>query len=231
MQYVSSFLVGTHVILGTIAVLAGAVALSMKKGGLSHIKGGQLFTLSMGASSLIGAILGLVKFEELYITFHGGVLGVTLIASSVLTLRSKSARLSGWALVVAVVNFLNFISLLGAGGYAMSLPEGMLAGFYAEDYFFLSMMAGVAAIGDFRMMLRKSFPYKNRIARHLWRMCLGFFIAAGSAFTGPGMKAFPVSVQESGILSLPELIIFILMLYWLVRTLMRKPKNAAGEAA
>lgn len=229
MEFLVSSLVWIHVILGSIAVMAGAVAFAMKKGSQRHIKSGQVFAITMVVSSIVGAVLGLMKFEQLYITFHGGVLGVTLILGSILTLRSGKPGLHGWALVVAAVNLLNFLALLTAGGYALGLPEGKLASFNAEDYFFLSAMAGVALFGDVMMMLPKKLAYKSRIARHLWRMSLGFFIAAGSAFTGPGMKAFPLALQESGALMLPEFIIFVLMLFWLARTFMAKPKRASEQ--
>lgn len=229
MQFAIAASVWAHVVLGTLAVLAGAAALAMRKGSSNHVKSGQLFAIAMGLSSLLGAGLGLVRFEDLYITFHGGVLGLTLIASGVLTLRAKGAGLAGWALVVATINAFNLLALLLAGSYASGLPEGRLAGFHAADYFFLAGMAGLAAAGDLRMAVRRTYLYKHRIARHLWRMCLGFFIAAGSAFTGPGASAFPVAWQESGLLSLPELIIFVLMLYWLARTLMGKRTQAPGK--
>jgi hypothetical protein len=54
-------------------------------------------------------------------------------------------------------------------------------------------------------------------------MCIGFFIAAGSAFTGPGASVFPDAVRNSGVLSLPELTIMLLMLFWLWKTL-RQPR-------
>jgi hypothetical protein len=60
-------------------------------------------------------------------------------------------------------------------------------------------------------------------------MCIGFFIAAGSAFTGPGASAFPEVVQRSGILSLPELTIVLLMLFWLWKTLRRRPALVASH--
>ena len=61
-------------------------------------------------------------------------------------------------------------------------------------------------------------------------MCIGFFIAAGSAFTGPGASAFPEAVRDSGILSLPELIIVLLMFLWLWKTL-RPSQRVVGALA
>lgn len=223
-----STIVGAHVGSGAIAIAAGAVALSARKGAAIHIGAGRIFAAAMIVSSALGAVLGLVKLNEFYITLHAGVLGVTLILSSWLTARSS---LDGANLAVGIVNFLNGAGLIAAGVHAQSLPGGLLWGFHATDYFFLSGMAGVAALGDVSVLLRKTLPGRHRIARHLWRMCLGFFIAAGSAFTGPGAKVFPEAVRNSGILSAPELIIFVLMLFWLARTLLRRSTPANGGSA
>jgi uncharacterized membrane protein len=83
-----------HVLTGTLAILAGAAALIARKGAQIHVKGGTLFVVTMGLSSLLGAVLGLMDAANFYITFHAGVLGVTLIASSWLTVRAKDGRLS-----------------------------------------------------------------------------------------------------------------------------------------
>lgn len=214
--------VAAHVGSGAIAIAAGAIALGVRKGAAIHIGAGRLFAVAMIISSALGAVLGLVRADEFYITFHAGVLGVTLILSSWLTARARGTRLGRASLAVGIVNALNAAGLIAAGAYASSLPNGLLLGFHAADYFFLSGMAGVAALGDVSLLFRKALSDRRRIARHLWRMCLGFFIAAGSAFTGPGAKAFPEAVRDSGVLSAPELIIFVLMVFWLVRTLLRR---------
>lgn len=224
-------IVGVHVVSGTIAVLAGAAALAVRKGAATHIGAGRTFTIAMALSSAVGAALGLIRVDAFYITFHAGVLGVTLILGGWLTARMRSSRLTRASALVGVVNGLNTTGLVAAGAYALSLPEGKFLGFHAANYFFLSGMAGIAALGDISLIFRKALSDRYRIARHLWRMCLGFFIAAGSAFTGPGAKVFPEAVRSSGILSLPELIIIVLMLFWLGRTLLRRsPSNKAGAA-
>jgi hypothetical protein len=102
-----------------------------------------------------------------------------------------------------------------------------LRGFAAADYFFPASIAGFAVINDLVILLRKHLSDRHRIAQHLWRMCIGFFIAAGSAFTGPGAGIFPEAVRNSGILSLPELTIILLMLFWLFRILLGKGRPRA----
>lgn len=206
-----------HILSGAIAVLMGAITFAVRKGASSHINAGRVFTAAMVLSSFLGAILGLVKFETFYITFHAGVLGMTLVLSGWLLARMRSGHRGASFVAIGCVNLLNTAGLVAAGFCALTFPDQTLRGFAAVDYFFLAGMAGVALINDLLVLLRKTSSDRQRIAQHLWRMCVGFFIAAGSAFTGPGAGIFPEVVRNSGILSLPELTIILLMLFWLFR--------------
>jgi hypothetical protein len=150
---------------------------------------------------------------------------VTLVLSGWLLARSRTAHRSAPFVAIGCVNFLNTAGLVAAGFWALTLPEQTLREFVAADYFFLAGIAGVAFINDLVILLRKHLSDKHRIAQHLWRMCIGFFIAAGSAFTGPGAGIFPAAVRNSGILSLPELTIILLMLFWLFRILLGKGRR------
>lgn len=216
-----------HVALGAVAVIVGAIALASRKGRKVHVGAGRVFVIGMGLSSLLGAVLGALKFETFWITVHAGILGATLVASGVLVARMRAAGPVGWFLPVAALNALNTVALFGAGAYATTLPDARLLGFAAGDYFFLFAMAAIACGADMRILFGASLSGRHRIAQHLLRMCFGFFIAAGSAFTGPGASAFPEGVRNSGLLSLPELAIFVLMLFWLWKTL----RGPAGQGA
>src|SRR4029077_10083111 len=50
--------------------------------------------------------------------------------------------------------------------------------------FFMGSVMLLAGAGDVRMLVRGGVFGAKRIARHLWRMCFGLFIAAGSFFLG-----------------------------------------------
>ena len=208
-----------HVSLGTLAVIVGAIALGSRKGQTVHVSAGRVFVLSMGASSLLGAMLGATNYETLWITVHAGILGATLVASGVLAVRIRVRGAKRLFIAIAGLNFLNTAALFAAGWYATTLPDARLYGFAAEDYFFLFGMAAIACVGDVRMIFGSQISHRLRLAQHILRMCIGFFIAAGSAFTGPGASVFPELVRNSGVLSLPELAIILLMLFWLWRTL------------
>ena len=213
-----------HIGFGAVAVIAGAIALMMRKGAPLHKKAGHIFVWTMTASSLLGAVLGLIQFETHYITFHAGILGATLVTSGILAARLRDVRARHWFKGVALINLLNAVGLLVLVVTAARQTGGFLLGFSWSDYAFLCGMSLVATVCDATAILRTSLTDRGRIAQHLWRMCFGFFIAAGSAFTGPGSSAYPEAIRNSGVLALPEMIIFVLMLYWLFVTL--KPRRA-----
>lgn len=230
MPDIASLILLVHVSLGTVAIAAGAGALLATKGGPLHRRSGTLFALTMGTASLLGAILGLMAPAEYYITFHAGLLGLTLIAGSWLTVRLPGRHRGIAMSIISLINLANLGGLVFAGAQAAGMPDGRWLGFAAEDYLFLAGMTGFAAIGDLTLVFRKTLSDRHRIARHLWRMCLGFFIAAGSAFTGPGAEVFPDMVQRSGLLALPELLIFLALLFWLIRTWWKGAPQAAQPA-
>ncbi len=219
-----------HVSLGAIAVLAGFLAIIARKGSPFHVSVGRVFVLVMALSSALGAALGLYKADTLYITFHAGVLGVTLVLSGWLTAAAGSRPLGRSTALIGAVNAANAAGLIAVGLYAQGQVNGEFFGYPAEDYFFLSGMAIIGVVGDASLLIRKTLSDNHRIARHLWRMCLGFFIAAGSAFTGPGASAFPEVVRNSGLLSLPELLIFLTLVFWIIRILWKGLPAPKGTA-
>lgn len=216
-------IMAAHVAPGVLAVLAGATALAAPKGRWWHVNAGRIFTVAMGLSSAIGAGLGLVRAETFYITFHAGVLALCLIGSGWLAARARSGALQWASGLVAVVNLLNVSALLVIGVFA-ARSQQLFLGFPWQDYLVLAGMGLVGVAGDATLLWRSRLSDRHRIARHLWRMCFGFFIAAGSAFTGPGAAAFSEAVRQSGVLALPELAILLLMVFWLARTLLARPR-------
>ena len=215
----TEIIMATHVVPGVLAVAAGATALAAPKGRSVHIQAGRMFVVTMGLASIVGAGLGLVRAETFYITFHAGVLALCLLASGWMAARAQPDAPGLGSRIVGAVNLVNVVSLFAIGVFAARSGQSF-RGFPAEDYLFLGGMGLVAAAGDANLLWRPLPSERRRIARHLWRMCLGFFIAAGSAFGGPGAAAFPEAVRRSGVLALPELAILLLMVFWLARTLL-----------
>ncbi len=213
----------THILSGVLAVTSGALALGARKGHGLHKHAGRWFVVSMLVSSLLGCVAGVMAFQAFYITIHAGILSMTLILTSWQIVISKGARTQAQFGVIVALSGLNTLGLLAAMGYAFRQPDTVLFGFPAVDYAFLAGIAAVALIGEIRILLKGELSIRQRLAAHLWRMCVAFFIAAGSAFTGPGAEVFPAAVRTSNLLSLPEVAIFCAMIYWLIRVWRGKP--------
>ncbi len=218
-------LIFLHIATGAVAVLLGAVALATRKGRTIHVSAGRGFVVLMATSSLTGGLVGLIRFEQFFITFFAGLLGTYLVLSGWRAAQQQSCESSAFDFALMAMNALNFTGLLALGSLGLAQADGLMFGFAAENYLFLALMAGIALASDLSLLLRQTLADNYRIARHLWRMLLGFFIAAGSAFTGPGATVFPQWLQESGALSLPELLILLAMVFYLIRTVFFAPKT------
>jgi len=90
----------------------------------------------------------------------------------------------------------------------MGVPAGM--------NFFMDSVVLLAAAGDIRMLMRGGISGAQRIARHLWRMCFGLFIASGSFFLGQ-QQVFPHWLRKTNVLFIPAILPLILLIFWLFR--------------
>ena len=150
-----------------------------------------------------------------------------------MTVRRKEGvgRFEIGAFVVA-----SSIVVLGValGMNALNDPAPRDPGSSAGPAFVFAAIAALAATGDLRMIVRGGISGARRIARHLWRMCVALFVAAGSLFLGQ-QQVFPASMRGSLILFLPEIAIVGLLIFWMVRVRVGKrfksPATASADIA
>jgi hypothetical protein len=83
-------------------------------------------------------------------------------------------------------------------------------------YSFTTVLA-IAAIADAKVVLVGGISGAPRIARHLWRMCLGLTLAAGSAFTNGVARLLPGPYHVPTILFLPQFLPLGLLIFWMIR--------------
>src|SRR5947208_1444159 len=199
-----------HIAAGGLALVLGAVALSVKKGGTLHRRSGLLFVFVMLVLGISAAILG---------NLLGGLMAIYFVATALTTVRPVSRwtrRINVVALGVALG--LALIDIM-AGVVAFNSPRGFLNGVPFFMLFFIAAVMIVAAIGDLRIM-RSGMPRGGpRLARHLWRMCFALFIAAGSFFSirERVAKILPEPFTTAPMRALPILPLFGAMFYWLWR--------------
>ncbi len=202
-----------HIVAGLLALVSGAVALAAVKGGRLHRKSGIVFVCSMLFMAGSGALLAIVKTQP--INIMAGVLTFYLVLTAMLTVRRPAWASRAVDIGAALVALAGGLGAVALGFAVANSPTGKMDGMNAGPAFVFGIMALLAAVGDVRM-LRSGLPGSRRLRRHIWRMCTGMFIAAGSFFLGQA-QVFPKAVRSSGLLAVPVLAVIVIMFYWLVR--------------
>ena len=209
-----------HVAAGAIALILGAIALSVKKGGTLHRRSGLLFVYAMLVMGFTAGILGDVGASVLTAYFVGTAL------TTVRPVSMWTRRINILALVVAVALALGtFVAgVKGVNNPGLS-PGGVPFRTIGVMSFILAGVLTLAAIGDVRLMRAGALRGGPRLARHLWRMCFALFIAAGSFFSIEERvaKVLPEPLTSGPMRLLPIVLLFGTMFYWLWRVRGRRP--------
>ncbi len=216
-----------HICAGTVGLLSGTAALCFRKGSPRHILAGRIFVASMLTMAVGAVYLAITRHQPNNI--GGGIITFYLIGTAWLTARRRDCETSGfdWALMLipltlGVLTWMNGIKVVRSGASSQDgVPVGMT--------FFMGTICLLAATGDVRMLLRGGVAGTIRIARHLWRMCFGLFIAAGSFFMGPSNRPLrllsrvglgqhlPRALFSMTLYMVLTLLPLVLLVFWLVR--------------
>ncbi|HBB88023.1 MAG TPA: hypothetical protein DC047_10445, partial [Blastocatellia bacterium] len=193
-----------HICGGVVGLLSGIAAMSFRKGSSRHRVAGNVFFFAMLTMASTAAYLG---------NLFGGASALYLVTTGWLTARRREgettifdwgALLFGLAVGVPIVtDGLRIAS--GSIPPKPGVPVGMIL--------FLGSVVLVAAAGDLRMLVRGGGFGRQRIARHLWRMCFGLFIATGSFLAQRRVMAFLGGPKIMLLAPLP----LLLMIFWLIR--------------
>jgi len=211
-----------HIAAGGLAIILGAVALSVKKGGTIHRRAGIVFVYAM---LVMGTTAALLEFLQSATATNvvAAVLALYFVGTALTTVRpaSRSTRvINVVALTVAVG--LAFLAIVGGVKNVNNphlSPGGVPFRTIGVMSFVLATVLILAAAGDLRIM-RSGMPRGGpRLARHLWRMCFALFIAAGSFFSirERVAKILPEPFTTGPMRALPILLLFGAMFYWLWR--------------
>ncbi len=211
----------------SLGLLSGTAAMTFRKGSPRHVLAGRVFVASMLIMGVFAVYLAITRHQPSNI--GGGFLTVYLIGTAWLTARRRDGETSrfDWVvllipLAIGIFLWMNGIKVLRSGASSQGgVPVGMM--------FFMGSVCLLAAAGDVRMLVRGGVAGAKRIARHLWRMCFGLFIASGSFFLGPSNRPLRLlsSVGVGKYLSpalfsttlylILTLLPLILLIFWVVR--------------
>jgi uncharacterized membrane protein len=207
-----------HVIAGCIGILSGFIALYVLKGAALHRKSGMVFVYAMLAMSLTGAIMAIGRAGAAT-NIPAGLVTAYLVVTGIATVRRPtraSRRFDRAAMVAAFAFGLTSIALAVSGAAerrnALTVPLLMFGA-----------IAVLAGGGDLRMIRRGGLQGRERLRRHLWRMCTALFVAAASFFYGP-VRRIPEPLRAPGFRLIP-LLVLATMVYWLWRY--RRTRNSA----
>jgi hypothetical protein len=86
--------VGVHVLIGLIAVIAGAIAMLSRKRAGRHPRAGTIYFWSLAALTITASVLSIVRWSENY---HLFVLGVLAIGAAILGRHARRQQWPSWA--------------------------------------------------------------------------------------------------------------------------------------
>jgi uncharacterized membrane protein len=240
LQGVTLLAFAVHIGAGALALLAGVVAVFALKGGRLHRRAGAIFVVSMLTMAVFAVYLAVVRPGQ-QPNIIIGAMTFYLVATAWLTVSRERHRVAE-AIAFGVILCLcaPFAALSVALAARLPLPfksAVALDGPVLVAIYGFTLVTGIAAIADARVLLAGQLAGARRIERHLWRMCFGLTLAAGSAFTNGLPRLLPKGAQPpEWLLFVPQLSVLGLLAFWLVRVRLTgwNPKwvsrtQAAGE--
>ena len=214
-----------HIAGGMVGLLSGTVAMVYRKGSRGHRAAGNVFVVAMLIMGACGSTLALMKHQTNNV--FGGLLTVYMITTAWLAGHRRDGETSIFDWGALVFGLAIGASLLILGALVVNGQVAPQAGVPLGMYFFMGTIPLLAAAGDIRMLVRGGISGTPRIARHLWRMCFGLFIASGSFFLGQ-QQVFPPAIRKQYILAPLAILPLVLLIYWLVRVRIRKRAPSMG---
>lgn len=208
-----------HFAAGLVSIVAGIVALSVVKGGRLHKQCGLVFTSAMVVLGLTAVGIGM--YENSPGQVFGGLLAAYLVCSAMMTVRSFRGIGQRFNVALMVLAFTLAVVMLYGGVTEWVDPTVKVVG---RPRVVPPLIGGtimlLAAIGDLRAIRAGSLQGSRRLARHLWRMCFGLFVATGSFFLGQ-MNFIPEPVRNLPLLLVVAFAPILFLIYWMWRVRVR----------
>ena len=208
-EWLHQGLTWVHIASGLVAIGAGTVAVAARKGRANHASAGTWFFAAMLTLGISAAILEPFRTP----TPGSPLVGIFVVyfgLTSWVTARRHDGTTGRFELIAGLVALAFAAATLWGGASQGSTPVGRGPVYIAAG---LSALAGLS---DVKAYLRRALTPKQRISRHLWRMCFAFFIATGSFFLGQ-QDVLPSSLRGSPVLFILGFAPLGVMLFWLAR--------------
>jgi hypothetical protein len=188
-----------------------------------------VFFISMLVATGIGAAVAPFLTDGQRPNTVAGVLSFYLVLSAWAAVRRRAIVAGRFEIAGFAVALLSAAAGIVFMIQAANSPTGTVDGSPPQAFTFFLTVGALAAAGDLKVILRGGISGAPRIARHLWRMCTGLFIAAGSFFLGQ-QQLCPAHLQGSPVLFVPVFLPLAVMLFWLIRVRLTRWYDAPGSS-
>ncbi|MFC5489293.1 DUF2306 domain-containing protein [Dokdonella soli] len=223
-----------HIIAGLLALTSGAVALYAAKGSTVHRKSGMIFVIAMLVLTSSAVVMA-AFLRPNRVNVIAGVLTFYLVSTALLTVRRPVEQSRGLVTGFMLLALTGSAYAFALGFEGLHSADGSVDGLPPQPLFMFGVVGLLGGLLDARMLWARSIQGAHRLARHLWRMSFAMWIATLSFFLGQA-RFFPAPIRQSGVLAIPVVLVLLVMLYWLVRVLLKRRSPAtlpmrSGEAA
>src|SRR5947209_9222995 len=177
-----------HIGGGTVGLFAGTIAAFARKGGKLHRSAGNIFTVSMLVMAVFAIYLAVVIPGQIVNLFIG-TFAFYLVTTAWLTAWRRAgttgfAEKAALGVVLCLLLPFGILSFDRLAGLPLPFKSGVpLEGPVLIALYVFTLVIAIAAVADVKVIFAGGIAGAPRLARHLWRMCLGLTMAAGSAFT------------------------------------------------
>lgn len=221
-----------HILGGTVGIIAGVVALTVRKGGRLHALAGNAFFIAMLVMASIGALVSpfLVSRQGEPKLFDSIAAFFTcyLVTTSWITVKRKAGTIGRAEIAAFVFALLLAAGAISVGNRAANSATGVFGGFDSTGYYGAAGSIALAAALDAKVIINRGITGSPRIARHLWRMCMALFVAVLSFFIGQ-QRVMPQFMRGSSLLFIPPLVVLATMLFWIVKVRLGKLIRGVGR--
>jgi len=211
-----------HVGGGFAGLVSGTVALLAAKGRPLHRMAGNVFFVSMLLMAAFAILLAVVIPHQLVNVFIG-TFALYLVGTAWLTVRRSEGAIGvpeKIALLISICLCAPFVILafqLTAGLPPLVTSAIPFKGPVLIAVYSFTAVLLIAAIADAKVVMAGGISGAPRIARHLWRMCLGLTLAAGSGFTNGFARLLPGPYHVPPAFFLPQFVPLVFLIFWMIR--------------
>ena len=203
-----------HLVVGSLAVFSGFIAMLLPKGKTLHKFVGKIFFYTMLALCFSGIYLTLLR--SLQLTFFLATFSLYLLLTGWYAVARKGSSIT----LFDKVGFY-FISTFGIATLILATLGWSLNWHYPPNepsypnYLIFVCFSAVLAYWDYQLLIAKVLVGTKRLIRHLWRMYFALFIATG-IFFGGNSNVLPEALRTELILITPIVTVLMFMFGWLV---------------